>query len=154
MVELVASGTLPPEALPPKYLEQNPSYNYEKWIEALPRNIRTKVFQHVTHCSLPQAFSEVRAGDGGPGMPCSTPPWPPGVPGTWTGVGLRSSSLLGNCGQGSWLPVSDEAPRARGTKAQWPCEGVSPAGRPQGQRRALDHLLGQGSSEWPPLPRS
>ncbi|XP_058530430.1 orphan sodium- and chloride-dependent neurotransmitter transporter NTT5 isoform X2 [Ochotona princeps] len=64
VVELVAAGTLPPEALPPKYLEQNPSYNYEKWIEALPRNIRTKVFQHVIHCSLPQAFSDVMEGPG------------------------------------------------------------------------------------------
>ncbi|XP_062031899.1 uncharacterized protein LOC133747585 [Lepus europaeus] len=45
VVKLAATGVLPPEALPPDSLYQDPSAIYMKWIQGLPTEIKNKVME-------------------------------------------------------------------------------------------------------------
>ncbi|XP_051696666.2 orphan sodium- and chloride-dependent neurotransmitter transporter NTT5 isoform X1 [Oryctolagus cuniculus] len=64
VVKLVATGVLPPEALPPDSLYQDPSAIYVKWIQGLPTEIKNKVLQHLTTCNLTRQLTEVMGGPG------------------------------------------------------------------------------------------
>ncbi|XP_060030284.1 orphan sodium- and chloride-dependent neurotransmitter transporter NTT5 isoform X1 [Erinaceus europaeus] len=62
ITDLVIKGKLPAEALPPEYLNDNPTQVFTSWFNNLPQSTRDLVLNFLTECSLEKQLEKV--GDG------------------------------------------------------------------------------------------
>ncbi|XP_053462118.1 orphan sodium- and chloride-dependent neurotransmitter transporter NTT5-like [Nycticebus coucang] len=64
VMDLVVTGTLPPEARPPDSLYHDPSLVYSMWLNSLPEELRSEILRHLTNCNTTWHLKEVMEGPG------------------------------------------------------------------------------------------
>ncbi|KAF5925927.1 hypothetical protein HPG69_000418 [Diceros bicornis minor] len=68
VMNLVATGVIPPEAQPPESLYHDPSSIYSRWLDNLPEQVRNMVLLHLSDCNLSEKLEEVGKVMEGPGV--------------------------------------------------------------------------------------
>lgn len=59
LLKLVIQGKLPPEALPPLNLPDDPTFIFNSWLNKLSQPIKNMVLKHIIECNLEKQFLKV-----------------------------------------------------------------------------------------------
>ncbi|KAK1329959.1 hypothetical protein QTO34_010143 [Cnephaeus nilssonii] len=62
LLKLVIQGKLPPEALPPLNLPDDPTFIFNSWLNKLSQPIKNMVLKHIIECNLEKQFLKVKEG--------------------------------------------------------------------------------------------
>ncbi|XP_014405918.1 PREDICTED: orphan sodium- and chloride-dependent neurotransmitter transporter NTT5 [Myotis brandtii] len=62
LLKLVVQGKLPPEALPPINIPDDPHVIFTSWLNSLSQPIKNLVLSHITECNLEKQFLKVKEG--------------------------------------------------------------------------------------------
>lgn len=59
ILKLVFEGKLPPEAMPPLFMADDPEVIFAAWLNKLAPPIKDLVLTHITECNLEEQFLKV-----------------------------------------------------------------------------------------------